>query len=384
MTPNKNRSARAEFTSSSHLDCADVASQKFWRSDDEFQSDMLKRVSRTFALTIPQLPSTLCKVVSNAYLLCRIVDTIEDEPVISAASKRYFCHKFVGVLDGAKNAARFSGQLSAALSSETPAAEHELIRNVPRVVDISRSFSTAQREAVRQCVATMANGMAQFQLTNQKHGLKSVQDLDRYCYYVAGVVGEMLTTLFCLYSPAIANQHDRLIRLAVSFGQGLQMTNILKDVWEDYRNGACWLPRQVFGDEDFELRELAQGERSPQFQCGIQHLIGVAHGHLKDALLYTLLIPRREIGIRNFCLWAIGFAVLTLRKINAHLDYTDGRQVKISRTSVTGTVVVSRLSARHNHVLRVLFYAATLGLPLTRTPSIRSATQGAGSLDRAV
>jgi len=83
---------------------------------------MLKRVSRTFALTIPQLPSTLCKVVSNAYLLCRIVDTIEDEPGISAASKRYFCHKFVEVLDGAKNAARFSRQLSAALSSETPAA----------------------------------------------------------------------------------------------------------------------------------------------------------------------------------------------------------------------------------------------------------------------
>ena len=130
MTPNKNRSARAEFTSSSHLDCADVASQKFWRSDDEFQSDMLKRVSRTFALTIPQLPSTLCKVVSNAYLLCRIVDTIEDEPVISAASKRYFCHKFVGVLDGAKNAARFSGQLSAALSSETPAADVHDSRHV--------------------------------------------------------------------------------------------------------------------------------------------------------------------------------------------------------------------------------------------------------------
>ena len=84
MTPNKNRSARAEFTSLSHLDCADVAPQKFWRSDDEFQSDMLKRVSRTFALTIPQLPSTLCKVVSNAYLLCRIVDTIEDDPLISA------------------------------------------------------------------------------------------------------------------------------------------------------------------------------------------------------------------------------------------------------------------------------------------------------------
>jgi farnesyl-diphosphate farnesyltransferase len=381
----KNRSAMAEFSSPSRLDRLDVATHKVWRSDDDFQSDMLERVSRTFALTIPQLPHALCRVVSNAYLLCRIVDTIEDEPVISSARKHYFCQQFVGVLNGTKNAERFARELAAALSSRTPAAEHELIRNVPRVIQISRSFSIPERQAVQQCVATMANGMAQFQLSNDKHGLTALQDLDRYCYYVAGVVGEMLTTLFCLYSPEIAKRRDRLFRLAVCFGQGLQMTNILKDVWEDYENGACWLPRQIFADEDFDLHKLAKGEKWPQFQRGIQRLVGVAHGHLRDALRYTLLIPRRETGIRNFCLWAIGMAVLTLRKINGHLNYTDGDQVKISRASVKGTVVVSRLAVRHDHVLWLLFYAATLRLPLSRTESVHSpARSSAGALDRAV
>ena len=381
----KNRSAMAEFSSPSRLDRLDVITHKVWRSDDDFQSDMLERVSRTFALTIPQLPPALCRVVSNAYLLCRIVDTIEDEPVISSARKHYFCQQFVGVLNGTKNAERFARELAAALSSRTPAAEHELICNVPRVIQISRSFSIPERQAVQQCVATMANGMAQFQLSNDKHGLASLQDLDRYCYYVAGVVGEMLTALFCLYSPEIAKRRDRLIRLAVCFGQGLQMTNILKDVWEDYENGSCWLPRQIFANEDFDLHKLAKGENSPQFQRGIQRLIGVAHGHLRDALRYTLLIPRRETGIRNFCLWAIGMAVLTLHKINGHLNYTDGNQVKISRASVKGTVTVSRLAVRHDHVLWLLFYAATLRLPLSRTESVHSpARSSAGALDRAV
>ena len=381
----KNRSAMAEFSSPSRLDRLDVITHKVWRSDDDFQSDMLERVSRTFALTIPQLPHALCRVVSNAYLLCRIVDTIEDEPVISSARKHYFCQQFVGVLNGTKNAERFARELAAALSSRTPAAEHELICNVPRVIQISRSFSIPERQAVQQCVATMANGMAQFQLSNDKHGLASLQDLDRYCYYVAGVVGEMLTALFCLYSPEIAKRRDRLIRLAVCFGQGLQMTNILKDVWEDYENGSCWLPRQIFANEDFDLHKLAKGENSPQFQRGIQRLIGVAHGHLRDALRYTLLIPRRETGIRNFCLWAIGMAVLTLHKINGHLNYTDGNQVKISRASVKGTVTVSRLAVRHDHVLWLLFYAATLRLPLSRTQSAHSpARSNAGALDRAV
>ena len=72
----KNRSAMAEFTSLSRLDRIDTAARKNWRSDDDFQSDMLEQVSRTFALTIPQLPPTLRRVVANAYLLCRIVDTI--------------------------------------------------------------------------------------------------------------------------------------------------------------------------------------------------------------------------------------------------------------------------------------------------------------------
>jgi farnesyl-diphosphate farnesyltransferase len=102
----------------------------------------------------------------------------------------------------------------------------------------------------------------------------------------------MLTALFCLYSPAIAKQHDRLIRLAVSF-----RSRITNDEHSQGRVGGLPKWRVLVAAaglrrRDFELRELAQGERSPQFQCGIQHLIGVAHGHLKDALLYTLLIPR--------------------------------------------------------------------------------------------
>ena len=102
----------------------------------------------------------------------------------------------------------------------------------------------------------MAKGMGQFQLRGEKHGLQSLEDLDQYCYYVAGVVGQMLTRLFCLHSPEVAKHHDALMALAVSFGQGLQMTNILKDVWEDYQHGACWLPRKVFADEGFDLSEL--------------------------------------------------------------------------------------------------------------------------------
>lgn len=367
MLPFRNRSSMSEFTSPSRSARVDPRQRKLWPNDDDFQSEMLQGVSRTFALTIPQLPPPLCRVVSNAYLLCRIVDTIEDDPAISGARKNYFCQQFLGVLNGTKKAEAFSLRLSASLSNQTSAAEHELIRNVPRVIQITRCFSEPQREALQHCVGIMATGMAKFQLRNEKHGLQNLEELDQYCYYVAGVVGEMLTKLFCLYSSEIARHHDRLMQLAVSFGQGLQMTNILKDMWEDYQMGSCWLPRQIFVEEGFDLRDMTKGRNGRQFQRGVQRLVGVAHGYLRDALTYALLIPPRETGIRNFCLWAIGLAVLTLRKINSHLYYTDGNQVKISRSTVKGTIVVSRLTVRHDRLLKLLFNTATWRLPLAQS-----------------
>ena len=369
MLPFRDESAMSKLTSTPNSDHIDLVPRRLWLSDDDFQSEMLEGVSRTFALTIPQLPAELCRVVSNAYLLCRIVDTIEDEPVLSGAQKNSFCQQFLRTFNSARNAEPFSRQLCASLSSQTPPAEHELIHNVPRVIRITRGFSEPQREALQRCVRTMAKGMGQFQLRGEKYGLQSLEDLDEYCYYVAGVVGQMLTHLFCLHSPEVAKQHDALMALAVSFGQGLQMTNILKDVWEDYQHGACWLPRKMFAEEGFDLSDLTKAESRRGFERGVQRLVGIAHRHLKNALAYTLLIPKQETGIRNFCLWAIGLAVLTLRKINNHLDYTDGNQVKISRLSVKGTILATQLTRKNETLLKLIFYLAAWPLPLESPPT---------------
>jgi len=364
MLPFRDESAMSKLTSPPNPDRIDRARRKLWLSDDDFQSEMLEEVSRTFALTIPQLPADLRRVVSNAYLLCRIVDTIEDEPVLTGAQKNSFCQQFLRTLNVARNAEPFSRNLGTALSGQTPPAEHELIRNIPRVLRITRSFSEPQREALQQCIRAMAKGMGEFQLRVEKQELQSLRDLDQYCYYVAGVVGQMLTRLFCLHSPEIAKHHDALMALAVSFGQGLQMTNILKDVWEDYQHGACWLPRRIFAEEGFDLSDFTTARNRQGFERGVQRLVGITHRHLRNALAYTLLIPKQETGIRDFCLWAIGLAVLTLRKINNHLDYTNGTQVKISRLSVRGTILATRLLRQNDTLLKFLFYLAAWPLPL--------------------
>jgi farnesyl-diphosphate farnesyltransferase len=349
-------------------------------SDQALQGYMLQGVSRTFALTIPQLPERLARVVANGYLLCRIVDTIEDEVALSAGEKRRFCEQFVRVVAGDVSPEIFSEGLYPLLSERSLAAERELILNTPRVIEVTRSFSVTQQEALECCVRVMAGGMAEFQENNGPHGLGRLTQMDRYCYHVAGVVGEMLTKLFCDYSTEIAAHRDALLALAVSFGQGLQMTNILKDLWDDRGRGVCWLPQDVFAEAGFDLRELSPGRYEESFGLGLARLIGVAHGHLQNALAYTLLIPRRETGIRNFCLWAIGMAVLTLRKIHKHPSFTTGSEVKISRRSVKATIILARLSAGSDSALRILFYLAGRGLPAVHVSRGRSTSADRGGV----
>lgn len=331
--------------------------------DRHFQAAMLQDVSRTFALTIPQLPIVLREVVGNAYLLCRIVDTIEDDPTLSPQQKREFCVLFSAVVKRVADAAEFARRLDGVLAKTTPTAERLLIQETERVIRIGDTFSPGQRDALETCVAIMADGMAEFQERKDVGGLPTLLDMDRYCYYVAGVVGEMLTRVFCDYSPAMAQNRERLMALAVSFGQALQMTNILKDIWEDRERGACWLPQDVFARYGFDLRDLEAGETNPAFGEALGHLLAIAQGHVRDALQYILLIPAEEVGLRKFCLWALGMAILTLRKIGRHRGFRSGREVKITRRSVKATVALSQIAVRRDWLLQVLFYMASFGMP---------------------
>ena len=324
-------------------------------TDEAYQVYILAGVSRTFALTIPQLPPALCQVVGNGYLLCRIADTIEDEPALTPEQKQYFSQQFINVVAGHTSPDSFSQALEPLLSAVTLDAEKELVRNTPRVINITRNFNAIQQAALLRCVQVMAVGMADFQQQATLQGLKTVADIDRYCYCVAGVVGEMLTTLFCDYSPKIAKNAEKLQKLSISFGQGLQMTNILKDIWDDHKRGACWLPREVFTRLGFELSELSAINHGKQFQTGVGELIVIACQHLEQALNYTLLIPRQEQGVRRFCLYALGMAVLTLRKINQQRNFTSGKQVKISRTQVKFVVILSNVLGYSNMGLRAVF-----------------------------
>lgn len=334
------------------------------QSDLAYQVGILPGVSRTFALTIPVLPERLATVMTNAYLLCRLADTIEDDVGLDDRQKSAFHARFVAVVKGTAEAEPFARDLVPLLSSRVLPEERDLVANAAKVIRVTHGFSPAERSALTRCVEIMCAGMPEFQRNKSLRGLADLAELDEYCYYVAGVVGEMCTELFCLHCPELEPERARMMRLAVSFGQGLQMTNILKDLWDDRPAGSCWLPRSLFEPAGVDLEHLERHYESAAFRDGLNKLIGVAHAHLRNALEYTCIIPKREAGIRRFCFWAIGLAVLTLRKIHRNPTFRSGAEVKVSRRTVKATVLTTNMTLMSNRAVRMVFARAADGLPL--------------------
>jgi farnesyl-diphosphate farnesyltransferase len=348
-------------------------------SDEAYQESILQHVSRTFALTIPELPPGLRRAVTSAYLLCRIADTIEDEPALCPADTYRYLKRFAAVVAGREEAAPLAREVAASLSERTLPAERDLVRNMDRVIRLTTRLPPEQRAAIRRCINLMSHGMHHFQQTASLSGLARSSDLDSYCYYVAGVVGEMLTELFCSHSPAAAQRRGALRELAASFGQGLQMTNIIKDMWEDRGRGACWLPRDVFARHGIDLDRLQPVPFDTRFEEGLRELIGIAHGHLRNAIAFTLLIPREEPGIRRFCLWSIGLAVLTLRSIANHPQFSSGAEVKVSHGAVALTRITTSLAVRSDRALRRLFNWAAGDLPLASPEEVSRHSRAAST-----
>lgn len=330
----------------------------------EEEREILRGVSRFFALTVPQLPEGLRERVTTAYLLCRIADTIEDEESLPVGEKRRLFGELKALINDRRSVGTFTHHLLPLLSERTLPAEKELIRRASLVLDNFFTFNEKQQKIVARCLGIMADGMLRFQEIKSLDGLPALADMNEYCYHVAGVVGEMLTELFCDYSEEIDMKRERLLTLAPSFGQGLQMTNILKDVWEDQDRRACCLPREPFEKVGFDLRNMGNSRYSIPFGEGVAELVAITHGHLRNGLAYTLLIPKDESGIRKFCLWATGVAVLTLQNIYRRRHYSSGDQVKISRRDLKTVILTTNLWIRNDFMLKHSFDIAARGLPV--------------------
>lgn len=341
----------------------------FDAGDTAFCVAMLPRCSRTFAACIRMLPGQLAHEVLVAYLLCRIADTAEDTSDLAVADKQRLLGIFSASLAGTDPEAA-EADLSAWRSTFAAARnDDELLgREAARTLREFRRMPAPSRDAVRPWVQEMCAGMADFAAIQAEVqpgkviALRSIEDLDRYCYYVAGTVGHLLTGLFAVHSRWIRGERlQRLKALSTSFGLGLQLTNIIKDVADDRTRGWSFVPRQACQLAGIDPEDLLDPAKSREARQAMNLLITKAKGHLKDALAYSTALPRRDYRIRLFCLVPLYFAVRTLalaERDDRLLDPT--HKVKITRGEVYRTIAMTYLVAPNNHLCRA-YYRQLIG-----------------------
>jgi len=280
--------------------------------------DLLARTSRTFALSIPLLPRSLREQVTLAYLLFRIADTFEDATRWPPARRIAALGELAAMLGGAPSPGEVARRAAGWLGE--PPLDHdgylELLARTPEVVAGYRDLPDAVRAAIRRHLLGTIERMSEFVASAGPDGtlhLADLADLRRYCYAVAGIVGEMLTDLFLLAEPGLGPAADELRRRSATFGEGLQLVNVLKDSAGDAREGRRYLPAGVDRADVFRL----------------------ARADLDEAAAYTLCLQRHGAsrGLVAFNALPLALARATLAEVEAR-----GPGSKVSRATVAAAL----------------------------------------------
>lgn len=307
-------------------------------TDIEFCASMLPQVSRTFAPTIKMLPKSLYVPVTVAYLLCRIADTVEDEPTITKSQKEYILDLYIKIFQG-KDEKVYSKFLKETKAITYDSPDVFLMHNFEKVYNVLNSFESEVKKLIGIWVIEMALGMKKYAQSMKKSKfrfLKSMKELDEYMYYVAGTVGQLLTSLFAHFSQKITPPiKRRLESFAESFGKGLQLVNIIRDMTTDLRRGQSYIPDEILVKYNLTRQSIFETGNREQAQRMFNELIETAVEHMDKAISYIVTIPREEARIRLFCLLPVFWAMRTLQKIQQNtLLLLHHDKIKISRWTI--------------------------------------------------
>ena len=110
-------------------------------------------------------------------------------------------------------------------------------------------------------------------------------ELDRYCYHVAGVVGLIMVHVLAEPSP-------ELLRPARDLGTAMQLTNILRDIDEDWHRDRIYLPRQELEKFGLAEEDIAQPRMSDPFRALMRFQIGRARTYYGQAESGIQALPR--------------------------------------------------------------------------------------------
>jgi farnesyl-diphosphate farnesyltransferase len=291
----------------------------FNAEDLKFCDDILQSVSRSFAAVIRQLPSTMLVDVLVFYLVLRALDTIEDDMTAFSDNKEKIMH-----LSLFHKTALVDPTWT--MDGVGEGEERRLLQHFTHVHSVYASLTPTARDVIGDIAKRMADGMSEYVGKDLGQGTIDIAAYNRYCHFVAGLVGEGLSRLFSasgLEEPSLANE----THLSDQMGLFLQKTNIIRDYLEDYVDGRAFWPQTVWkkysvtGDLGYFKDQMLPSNKAASLKC-LNELITDALELAPDCLQYLSKLRCAEIF--RFCAIPQVMAIATLGKCFNNPDVFTG------------------------------------------------------------
>lgn len=280
----------------------------------------LDLTSRSFSAVIQELNPELLVPVTLFYLVLRGLDTIEDDLTIDIKKKEPLLREFHKnmVVDGWT------------FNDNGPdEKDRELLVNFDNVVVELKKVKPEYFDIINDITIKMGNGMADYALNAEFNnvGVATIKDYEKYCHYVAGLVGDGLTRLFLqgnLVHEGLASRPH----LTESMGQFLQKTNIIRDIREDFDVGRRWWPKEIWSQHVDSFPELFEPQNRTKAVHCLNHMVLNALKHVEECLFY--MAAMRDQSIFNFVAIPQSMAIATLELVFNNPKVFD-RNVKITK-----------------------------------------------------
>jgi phytoene/squalene synthetase len=252
-----------------------------------FYQNHLDRVSRSFAFCIANLPQPLRTYVSLSYLLCRLVDTIEDATWTDLNSKTSSFRLFENFLNSRPTAEEVQNFALGLSRIQVSIDELELVNQSHLLFSDFHDLPANIRTKLQRSIVCMSQGMDFFSKQySDGIRLKSMIEVNQYCFFVAGIVGELLTDLVQEIGN-FSNLNTDVYVKSHHFGLFLQKINILKDQKTDEKQGKFFIPNKKLFLESLKY-------------------------NANQAIQYILQIPVQQKEFRLFCSWSLFLGLSTL------------------------------------------------------------------------
>ena len=209
-----------------------------------------------------------------------------------------------------------------------------LLANYDKVTRTLQNLDSRYQTGIQDICRKMGRGMADM----SESRIVTSEDYDRYCHYVAGLVGIGLSGIFAQSGFERAGLADRW-DLANSMGLFLQKTNIIRDYFEDLNLERQFWPQEIWGLYADDLGDfLFQPAFRSSLGC-LNHLITDALRHVPDCLEY--LSQLEDPDVLRFCAIPQTMAIATLSRLYENPAVFTGK-VKISKAQAAWLMIETK------------------------------------------